>query len=462
MRWLTGVVVGALVAAGGYGAVTALRGSGAVVARAGRHELTVNHLAEIMADGQLPRRTDMAERLAWWWVEYALLAQRLEAGDSLLDSATVLETRWPHARDEIVNRLYARLAAKQHWSETVVDSAYGAGNLRTIDHILIRAPPGMPEDERATRRRRAEAIHARLASGASWNVESRASDDVNSRTANGTLGVITWGDTDPDFERVAFGLAPGELSQVVETRFGYHLIRRPPLADVREMYANVVRDTLYWRMRDAFAERLIADAGFHVQDDAVTLIREAAAQPNRLKSSRETIAAFGGRELTVADFIRWLQVLPDEIHMDIQGSTDAELRELVRKIVRYELEWQAARDAGIAVSDSGFAILERQVAWDVDELRRLLGIDTLLRKAGSAADSDPTATVAADYLARWARDLRNEDFAAVPPYLADKLRAETEWRIRYGLLERVLARAEEMRSADTATAAGAPGDGEGS
>lgn len=51
------------------------------------------------------------------------------------------------------------------------------------------------------------------------------SDDVSAKKS-GDLGFFSWGATQPEFEKVVFGLDVGELSEVVETDSGLHLIQR--------------------------------------------------------------------------------------------------------------------------------------------------------------------------------------------------------------------------------------------
>lgn len=92
-------------------------------------------------------------------------------------------------------------------------------------HILIRAGDDVAAEEKAVRRRRLEELRARIAAGGDFAAVAReASDDKGSAERGGDLGWFYRGQMAPAFEKAAFELAPGTLSGVVETRFGFHLI----------------------------------------------------------------------------------------------------------------------------------------------------------------------------------------------------------------------------------------------
>jgi peptidyl-prolyl cis-trans isomerase C len=92
-------------------------------------------------------------------------------------------------------------------------------------HILIAARSDRPEAFQAARER-AEAIRARLVDDPSaFEDLAAAHSDCTSRATGGNLGQITSGMTTPEFERALLGLKVSELSPVVESRYGLHIIR---------------------------------------------------------------------------------------------------------------------------------------------------------------------------------------------------------------------------------------------
>lgn len=95
-----------------------------------------------------------------------------------------------------------------------------------VSHILIRVPDGASAADRASARQQATALLDRLKAGADFGDVARANtQDANSAALGGDLGYIDKGDMDPAFEKAAFALSPGQLSGVVSTPYGFHIIK---------------------------------------------------------------------------------------------------------------------------------------------------------------------------------------------------------------------------------------------
>lgn len=94
----------------------------------------------------------------------------------------------------------------------------------SMQQVIVK-PEATPE-AKAAARKEAEQVVQELAAGGDFEVlAKRFSDDPGSREHGGSLGWFKAGRMVPEFERVAFALRPGQTSLVVETEFGYHIIR---------------------------------------------------------------------------------------------------------------------------------------------------------------------------------------------------------------------------------------------
>lgn len=99
-------------------------------------------------------------------------------------------------------------------------------------HILIQIPSSGDEEEKSAKLAEIEAIKVRIDGGEDFaEVAKESSQDTGSAPQGGSLGYFGRGQMIPAFEEVAFALEPGEISDIVETQFGYHLIQ---VSDKRE------------------------------------------------------------------------------------------------------------------------------------------------------------------------------------------------------------------------------------
>jgi peptidyl-prolyl cis-trans isomerase SurA len=92
-----------------------------------------------------------------------------------------------------------------------------------VRHILVR-----PEDDSeaaiAAAKQKAQTARAAIKGGADFSEVANAHSEGPSGDQGGYLGTFGRGDLDPQFEQVAFALDKGEVSEVVRTQFGYHVI----------------------------------------------------------------------------------------------------------------------------------------------------------------------------------------------------------------------------------------------
>jgi len=92
-------------------------------------------------------------------------------------------------------------------------------------HILIKAGPQAKESEKALARKKLKEAQQRLGKGEDFAVLAKEVSEGPSSARGGDLGYFGRGQMVKPFEETAFALKPGEVSDIVETNFGYHLIK---------------------------------------------------------------------------------------------------------------------------------------------------------------------------------------------------------------------------------------------
>ena len=119
-------------------------------------------------------------------------------------------------------------------------------------HILIRADRSAPEAQKKEARGKAEEVLKKVKAGGDFaKLASEYSEDPGSKQNGGDLGFIQKGRMVPEFERAVFSLKPGQVSDVVETQFGYHIIK------VEDRKESAVEP--YDKVKDKVKEKVLND-----------------------------------------------------------------------------------------------------------------------------------------------------------------------------------------------------------
>ncbi len=119
---------------------------------------------------------------------------------------------------------------------------FGTPEDRKVSHILIPVEDSLDAAQDAAAKARIEELRARIGGSEDFAAVARAaSGDPGSAQDGGDLGFIGRGIMDPEFERVAYELPLGQVSEPVRTAFGYHLLQVTEIteAEVQPFEARV-------------------------------------------------------------------------------------------------------------------------------------------------------------------------------------------------------------------------------
>lgn len=159
-----------------------------------------------------------------------------------------------------------KVASQFTISEEEVDTEYrkrfgeavGEEPVITVAHILLR-PTEETEAALADAKKRAEAAKKRIEAGEEFGKVAEEISDGPTAPKGGKLGTFGPGQLDPEFEKAAFDLEVGKVSEVVKTKFGYHVI----LVSKREKQASPLvqqqRDRIHAELQQKTMERLLGE-----------------------------------------------------------------------------------------------------------------------------------------------------------------------------------------------------------
>lgn len=173
----------------------------------------------------------------------------------LMGEAEILETALRKAEAdaiEIPPAILAEAVARHRES-------FGVPRRVQLRNIFLRFPAGADDAERTATRARLEAIRAELEAGADFAALAGRESDSQSRFNGGKMAVVRPGELAPAIDRIAFALAPGELSEILETPDGVTLLRCDRVLPARRPDDAVIPDKVLEKLRkEALADRLAA------------------------------------------------------------------------------------------------------------------------------------------------------------------------------------------------------------
>ncbi len=146
-----------------------------------------------------------------------------------------------------------------------------------VRHILLKPNEVMTNDDA---RKKLETIKTRIEAGDDFGELARGnSDDKGSAVKGGDLGFVTPGALVPEFEQAMTDLKPNELSEPVQSQFGWHLIQvleRQESDDTNELLKKQAQDEIFKRKVDEETELWLR----RIRDEAYVEIRVPELAPD--------------------------------------------------------------------------------------------------------------------------------------------------------------------------------------
>jgi len=165
-------------------------------------------------------------------------------------------------------------------------------------HILLKTEG---KDE-AVVKKEAEDLLAKIKAGADFaQLATKHSQDESSAVKGGDLDFFPHGKMVPEFDKVAFAMQPGQVSDVVKSQFGFHIIKvtekKPATTKSLEEVKAQIEDQLKWERAQAEAQRVSDDVAGKLKQasdfDTVAKPRGLTVGESGLFSREEPITGLG-------------------------------------------------------------------------------------------------------------------------------------------------------------------------
>jgi parvulin-like peptidyl-prolyl isomerase len=427
-------------------------GSSTSAAKAGSAQLSVDRLADIMATAQAPLEVDVARSIAELWVNYHLAGAAAARSDTITENAVMDAGLWSAIDNIRVRQLYEAVSSSWSTANAESDQArYDAGEVLSARHILVQVSMDAPPAEVEAARAKAEAIRAE-ATPANFVRLAARSDEPGAGERGGDLGLFGAGDMVPEFEAAVRAMPVGEVSPVVRTAFGFHVIYRKPFSDVAGEASERLQQRNLVVAESTFLASMESAANVKLSANAASLVKEAARSPLALRTNNATVADFAGGKLTAKRVADWVAAYPPQtqIRSQLVNAPDSLAQQFVRQLVRNELLLLRADSAKFSVDPDELANLRLAFRNNLTAAWTTMGVEPSVL-ADSASAAGQREQVAQRLIESYFdRLVKNEvQFADVAYPVARALQTKYSFAINEAGLERAVEAARKLREAGT-------------
>lgn len=335
-----------------------------VLARAAGHELTVDQAASLISPHQeIPANPQVVDAVANLWVDYILLATAV-AQDSALRNVDVD----PYLRGPMQQQTVWKLREKV----IEVDSAISDAELRAefdrqqpgvkvrARHILLRLPPDAPPTQQDSVAALARQLHQRAAGGEDFASLAREYSQDSSAPQGGDLGFKERGEWVAPFDSAAFALQPGQISGIVQSFFGLHIIKveerqTPSFDEIKESFRTAARQARERQAEESYIKGLTEPLKLEVQEGAILNAKEITARPAtqlRGRAGRRALVRYEGGSLSASEFLDVVRTWQPPQRSQMATATEDQVKQVLEALTRNEILIDEAERQGLSVSEA--------------------------------------------------------------------------------------------------------------
>ena len=264
----------------------------------------------------------------------------------------------------------------------------------------------------------------------------------------------------PEFEKAVQALKPGEISPVVTTTYGYHIIRRPTYDQVKGQLLSASKGRSVAVAESTYLAKLEANGKIEVKKGAVATVKALANDPDAYRRDNTVLATSAAGKFTTARLVGWLETLPPNARVldQIKQMPDTLVTQLIRRFANNELVLRQADSAKVQIDSTELAQLHASFVAAVGNAWAQLAVAPASLRDSAKTDGDREKLAARRINEYFTRMLSEQaPFVPVPTPLSNILRTKYKYSFNDAGFDRAVEEASKIRnSADSARSARQP------
>lgn len=433
-----------------------------VVEEAAGQQFTAQRLADILTSvkGPIAYDTRMGQLVTTIWTDLTLFSQAVANNRLTSDSSLVADAMWPMITNATAARwLDTVLAHRAKVSDALIDSSYKADQVRAVQHMLIKVDSNASKADKDAARKKAEDYLAQIKSGSATlsQLAYAHTDDEGSKNDSGWYGLKprqnAW--VEP-FAKSLWSLKPGEVSGLVPTVFGWHIIRRPTDEESRKIWRDSLTRAVADPIIKGYQDELLTTYNVKVEPSAPAHMRAAIDDLDGHATDKTSLATYKDGSFTVGDFVKWIRAATSDPTKGPQAleqfkaSPDSAFTSVAKAMTQQSLLVHEAQKNHVTLAPAEWKEMETGFANAIDTIKASLGLNTLDPKASTSERSK----IAAQKVDQFFTDLVNQkaQLRPMPGVLSATLRQHEKTKFSPVALQRALDIAKTKRAADSTKA----------
>jgi hypothetical protein len=286
------------------------------------------------------------------------------------------------------------------------------------------------------------------------------SQDPQSAIQGGSLGVFPRGAMVKEFDEATAALKPGEISPVIQTQYGFHIIRRPLFSEIKDKFLQAMQQGGMQAAESTYLAGLETSSKLEVKPGIAATVRAVVEYPNGHRNDKTVLATSSIGKFTAADLARWMETFPPQAQVAerVKTAPDSMLPVFVKNFVRNELVLHSADSAKLGPDAQQLTEVRKLFTTSLTNAWTALNLDPK-NLAAAAKSKGERAKLAAQRVEEYMTKLlaQQAQYVDVTQPVQNVLREKYDYTINPETLDQVLLEAAKIRLAsDSTTKAGQP------